>query len=131
MDATYIKVRSNGRVVSVTVIIACAVNLEGGREIIGMSIGESEAKAFWLAFLVNLKERGLEGMKLIISDSHSGLKVAIQQVFSASWQRCRVHFMRNVLSHVSRANQSVVRAARKELTLPRARLPASRRRAIR
>ena len=64
-----------------------------------------------MAFLLSLKERGLEGLKLVISDSHSGLKAAIQQVFSASWQRCRVHFMRNVLSRVSRANQSVVRAA--------------------
>ena len=105
------KVRRNGRVVSVAVIIACAVNLDGRREIIGMGIGESEAKAFWLAFLLSLKERGLEGVKLGISDSHSGLKAAIQQVFSASWQRCRVHFMRNVLGRVSRASQSVVRAA--------------------
>lgn len=93
------------------VIIACAVNLDGRREIIGMGIGESEAKAFWLAFLLSLKERGLEGVKLVITDSHSGLKAAIQQLFSANWQRYRVHFMRNVLSRVSRANQSVVRAA--------------------
>ncbi|XYX40446.1 IS256 family transposase [Candidatus Erwinia dacicola] len=114
LDATYVKVPKNGRVVSVAVIIACAVNLDGRREIIGMGIGESEAKAFWLAFLLSLKERGLEGVKLVISDSHSGLKAAIQQVFCASWQRCRVHFMRNVLGRVSRASrasQSVVRAA--------------------
>lgn len=105
------KVRKNGRVVSVAVIIACAVSLDGRREIIEMGIGDSKAKAFWLAFLLSLKERGLEGVKLVISDSHSGLKAAIQQVFSASWQRCRVHFMRNVLSRVCRVNQSVVRAA--------------------
>ncbi|XYX40467.1 IS256 family transposase [Candidatus Erwinia dacicola] len=114
LDATYVKVRKNGRVVSVAVIIACAVNSDGRREIIGMGIGESEAKAFWLAFLLSLKERRLEGVKLVISDSHSGLKAAIQQVFCASWQRCRVHFMRNVLGRVSRASrasQSVVRAA--------------------
>ncbi|XYX40176.1 IS256 family transposase [Candidatus Erwinia dacicola] len=111
LDAIYVKVRKNGRVVSVAVIIACAVNLDGRREIIGMGIGESEAKAFWLAFLLSLKERGLEGVKLVISDSHSGLKAAIQQVFCASWQRCRVHFMRNVLGRVSRASQSLVRAA--------------------
>ncbi|XYX40692.1 IS256 family transposase [Candidatus Erwinia dacicola] len=111
LDATYVKVRKNGRVVSVAVIIACAVNLDGRREIIGMGIGESEAKAFWLAFLLSLKERGLEGVKLVISDSHNGLKAAIQQVFCASWQRCRVHFMRNVLGRVSRASQSDVRAA--------------------
>lgn len=111
LDATYVKVRKGGRVVSVAVIIACAVNLDGRREIIGMGIGESEAKAFWLAFLLSLKERGLEGVKLVISDAHSGLKAAIEQVFCASWQRCRVHFMRNVLCRVSKANQSVVRAA--------------------
>lgn len=111
LDATYVKVRKGGRVVSVAVIIACAVNSDGRREIIGMGIGESEAKAFWLTFLLSLKERGLQGVKLVISDSHSGLKAAIQQVFSASWQRCRVHFMRNVLCRVNKANQSVVRAA--------------------
>lgn len=82
LDATYVKVRKNGRVVSVAVIIACAVNLDGRREIIGMGIGESEAKAFWLAFLLSLKERGLEGVKLVISDSHSGLK--------AAYSRCSV-----------------------------------------
>lgn len=101
------KVRKNGRVVSVAVIIACAVSSDGRREIIGMGIGESKAKAFWLAFLLSLKERGLEGVKLVISDSHR----AIWQVFSASLQRCRVHFMRNVQGGVSRASQSVVRAA--------------------
>lgn len=97
--------------VSVAVIIACAVSLDGRREIIGMGIGESEAKQFWLSFLLGLKERGLQGVKLVISDSHSGLKAAIQQAFCANWQRCRVHFMRNVLARVNRANQSVVRAA--------------------
>ncbi len=81
LDATYVKVRKNGWVVSVAVIIACAVNSDGRWEIIGMGIGESEAKAFWLAFLLSLKERGLEGVKLVISDAHSGLKAAIQQVF--------------------------------------------------
>ncbi|BEO69158.1 hypothetical protein SMQE31_46660 (plasmid) [Serratia marcescens] len=110
LDATYVKVRKNGRVVSVAVIIACAVNSDGRREIIGMSIGESEAKAFWLACLLSLKERGLESVKLVISDAHSSLKAAIEQVFCASWPRCRVHIMRNVLSRVSRASQSVVRA---------------------
>ncbi|HDX8593393.1 TPA: IS256 family transposase [Aeromonas dhakensis] len=111
LDATYVKVRKDGRVVSVAVIIACAVSLDGRREIIGMGIGESEAKPFWLSFLLGLKERGLQGVKLVISDSHSGLKAAIEQVFCASWQRCRVHFMRNVLGKVNRTSQSVVRAA--------------------
>ncbi len=92
LDVTYVKVHKNGRVVSVAVIIVCAVNSDGRWEIIRMGIGESEAKALWLAFLLSLKERGLEGVKLVISDAHSGLKAAIQQVFSASWQRCRVYF---------------------------------------
>lgn len=107
LDATNVK----GWVVSMMVIIACAVSLDARREIIGMGIGESEAKAFWLAFLLSLKERGLEGVKLIISDSHSGLKEVIQQVLSASWQQCRVHLMRNVLCRVNSGSQSVVRAA--------------------
>lgn len=111
LDATYVNVRKNGRVVSVAVIIACTVNSDGRRDIIGMCIGESEAKAFRLAFLLSLKERGLEGVKLVISDSHSGLKAAIRQVFCTSWQRCRVHFMRNMLGRVSSASPSVVRAA--------------------
>jgi putative transposase len=81
LDATYVKVRKNGRVVSVAVIIACAVNSDGRREIIGMGISESEAKAFWLAFLLSLKERGLEGVKLVISGAPGGLKAAIEQVF--------------------------------------------------
>lgn len=93
------------------VIIACTVNQDGRREITGMGIGESEAKAFGLVFLLSLKKRGVEGVKLVISDSLSGLKAAIQQIFSASWQRCRVHFMRNMLCQVNRASQSVVRAA--------------------
>ncbi len=107
LDVTYVKVRQSGLVVSVAVIIACAVNSDGRREIIGMGIGESEAKAFRLAFLLSLKERDLEGLKLVISDAHSGLKAAIQQGFCASWQRCRVHFMRKVLSRVNKSNQSV------------------------
>jgi putative transposase len=92
LDATYLKVRRAGRVVSVAAIIACAVNTDGRREILGLGVGESEAKEFWLEFL-----RGLSGVKLVISDAHEGLKAAIAQTFSASWQRCRVHFMRNLL----------------------------------
>ncbi len=83
LNATYVKVRKNGRVVSVAVIIACAVNSDRRWEIIGMGIGESEVKAFWLAFLLSLKERSLKGVKLVISDAHNGLKAAIQQVFCA------------------------------------------------
>lgn len=108
LDATYLKVRQGGRVVSVATIVACAVNQDGRREILGLGIGESEAKEFWLAFLRGLRQRGLTGVKLVISDAHEGLKAAIAQVFSASWQRCRVHFMRNLLVCVPKASQSLV-----------------------
>jgi putative transposase len=108
LDATYLKVRQGGRVVSVAAIIACAVNQDGRREILGLGIGESEAKPFWVKFLTRLKQRGLTGVKLVISDAHEGLKAAIAQVFSASWQRCRVHFMRNLLAGVARSSQSLV-----------------------
>lgn len=108
LDATYLKVRQGGRVVSVAVIIACGVNHDGRREILGLAIGESEAKPFWVRFLASLKQRGLSGVKLVISDAHEGLKAAIAQVFSASWQRCRVHFMRNLLARVAKSSQSLV-----------------------
>lgn len=108
LDATYLKVRQGGRVVSVAAIIACAVNLDGRREILGLGIGPSEAKEFWLGFLRGLRQRGLTGVKLVISDAHEGLKAAIAQVFSATWQRCRVHVMRNVLACVPKASQSLV-----------------------
>lgn len=110
LDATYLKVRQAGRVVSVAAIIACAVNSDGRREILGLGIGESEAKEFWLTFLRGLRQRGLTGVKLVISDAHEGLKAAIAQVFSASWQRCRVHFMRNLLACVPKVSQAMVSA---------------------
>ncbi len=110
LDATYLKMRQGGRVVSVAAIIACAVNTDGRREILGLGIGESEAKEFWLAFLRGLRQRGLAGVKLVISDAHEGLKAAIAQVFSASWQRCRVHFMRNLLACVPKVSQAMVSA---------------------
>ncbi len=111
LDATYLKVRENGRIVSVAAIIASAVNAEGRREIIGLGLGPSEAAVFWLGFLRSLESRGLKGVKLVISDAHEGLKAAISQVFKASWQRCRVHFMRNALAHVSKAHHGMVSAA--------------------
>jgi putative transposase len=91
IDATYIKVRQNGRIVSVAVTIAVAVNTDGRREVLGMDIGSSEAETFWLEFLRKLKRRGLAGVKLVISDAHEGIKAAVQRVFQATWQRCRVH----------------------------------------
>jgi transposase-like protein len=99
IDATYVKVREAGRIVSVAVTIAVAVNTDGRREVLGMAIGASEAEAFWLDFLRRLKRRGLAGVKLVISDAHEGIKAAVARVFRASWQRCRVHFMRNALAH--------------------------------
>jgi putative transposase len=111
LDATYLKVREGGRVVSIAAILATGVNRDGRREILGLGLGPSEAATFWLGFLRGLQQRGLGGVKLVISDSHEGLKAAIAQVFTASWQRCRVHFMRNALAHVSKAQHSMVAAA--------------------
>ena len=87
-----------GRIVSVAAIIAVAVNTDGKREIVGLHIGPSEAETFWLGFLKSLARRGLRAVKLVISDAHEGLKAAIRRVFGASWQRCRVHWMRKALS---------------------------------
>jgi transposase-like protein len=108
LDATYLKQRQGGRIVSVAAIIAVAANTEGRREIIGLSIGASEAAAFWIDFLRSLTRRGLKNVKLVVSDAHEGLKAAISQVLGATWQRCRVHTMRNLLSRVPKAQQAKV-----------------------
>jgi putative transposase len=110
IDATYLKVRQNGRIVSVAVIIAVGVNSDGRREVLGMDIGPSEAETFWTAFLRKLARRGLRGVKLVISDAHEGIKAAVSRVLTATWQRCRVHFMRNVLAHAGRSGRRVVSA---------------------
>ncbi len=99
IDATYLKVRRGGRVVSVAVIIATGANSDGRREVLGMEIGTSEAEAIWTGFLRKLTRRGLRGVKQVVSDAHEGIKAAVSKVLCASWQRCRVHFMRNVLAH--------------------------------
>ncbi|BAJ81356.1 putative transposase [Acidiphilium multivorum AIU301] len=111
LDATYLKQREGGRIVSVAAIIAVAVNTDGRREIVGLHIGPSEAETFWSTFLKSMLRRGLRGVKLVISDAHEGLKTAIRRVMGASWQRCRVHWMRNALSYVPKAQQSMVAAA--------------------
>jgi putative transposase len=111
LDATYLKVREGGRIVSVAAIIAVAVNTDGRREIVGLHIGPSEAEPFWTTFLRDLVRRGLRGVKLVISDAHEGLKAAIQRVLGATWQRCRVHAMRNALAHVPKGQHTVVAAA--------------------
>src|ERR687894_2091928 len=117
LDATYLKVREGGRIVSVAAIIAVAVSTEGKREIVGLGLGPSEAEMFWSAFLKGLLKRGLRGVKLVASDAHEGLKHAIAKVLGATWQRCRVHWMRNVLAHVPKGQQTVVAAALRQAFL--------------
>ncbi|HEX7277803.1 MAG TPA: IS256 family transposase [Acidimicrobiales bacterium] len=112
LDATYVKGRVRGRVVSRAVVIATGVTSTGDREVLGLEVGDSEDGAFWTAFLKGLRARGLAGVQLVISDHHLGLKGAIGAVFvGAGWQRCRVHFMRNVLARVPRASAEMVAAA--------------------
>ena len=110
IDATYVKVRQNGRIVSVAVIVAVGVNTDGRREVLGMDIGPSEAEPFWTAFLRKLARRGLRGVKLVVSDAHEGIRAAISKILNATWQRCRVHFMRNALAHAGKSGRRVVSA---------------------
>ena len=110
IDATYVKTRASGRIVSVAVILAVGVNTDGTRELLGLAVGPSEAEPFWTDFLRSLSRRGLRGVKLVISDSHVGLKAAISKVFKATWQRCRVHFMRNALAHAGKGQRQMVLA---------------------
>ena len=110
IDATYLKVRRGGRIVSVAAIIAVAVNTDGRREVLGLEIGTSEAEPIWTEFLRKLTRRGLRGVKLVISDAHEGIKAAVSKVLSATWQRCRVHFMRNVLAHAGKSGRRVASA---------------------
>jgi len=111
-DATYVKGRVRGRVVSRAVVVATGVTANGDREVLGIEVGDSEDGAFWTAFFKGLRARGLGGVELVISDHHLGLKSAIEAVFiGAAWQRCRVHFMRNVLAKVPKASAEMVGAA--------------------
>ena len=112
LDATYCKARVNHRVVSQAVVIATGVSADGHREVLGFDVGDSEDGAFWTAFLRSLKARGLTGVQLVISDAHEGLKTAIASVLiGSSWQRCRVHFMRNVLSRIPKGHGEMAAAA--------------------
>jgi putative transposase len=112
LDATYCKARVNRRVVSQAIVVATGVRADGWREVLGFAVGDSEDGAFWTAFLRSLKARGLGGVQLVISDAHTGLKAAIAAVLlGASWQRCRVHFLRNVLAQVPKGNAEMVAAA--------------------
>jgi putative transposase len=112
LDALYLKVRQNHRIVSMAVVIAVGVRETGEREILAIDIGASEEETFWTAFLRGLAGRGLNGVQLVVSDAHEGLKGAMATVLTGTaWQRCRVHFMRNVLAHVPKGDKSIVAAA--------------------
>ena len=117
LDATYLKQREGGRIVSVAAIIAVAVNTDGHREIIGLKVGPSEAETFWSGFLKSLVRRGLKNVKLVVSDAHEGLKQAIARVLGATWQRCRVHWMRNALAHVPKGQHTMLAAALRQAFL--------------
>ncbi|MDZ7748922.1 MAG: IS256 family transposase [Halofilum sp. (in: g-proteobacteria)] len=111
LDATYVKAREGGRVVTKACVLAVGVNAAGRREVLGLAVGPAETEKFWSAFLRDLVGRGLSGVQLAISDAHQGLKQAIGRILGASWQRCRVHFMRDVRAHVQRRHQAMVIAA--------------------
>jgi putative transposase len=110
LDATYLKARDSGRVVTKAVVIAVGVNAEGRREVLGLAVGPAETQAFWREFLRRLTQRGLAGVQLVVSDAHEGLKKAAAKVLGSCWQRCRVHFMRNALAHVPRRQYQMVAA---------------------
>ena len=112
LDATYCKARVNHRVVSQAVVIATGVAADGHREVLGFEVGDSEDGPFWTAFLRSLKSRGLSGVQLVISDAHTGLRSAIEAILiGTAWQRCRVHFLRNVLAQVPKGSAEMVAAA--------------------
>jgi transposase-like protein len=110
IDATYLKSRQGGRIVSVAVIVAVAVNTDGRREVLGVATGASEAEVFWTEFLRSLADRGLRGVKLVIADDHKGLRAAARRVFNAGLQRCRVHWTRNMLAHTAPKQRAAVAA---------------------
>ena len=115
LDATYVKVREGGRIISRAVIIAVAVNEDGKREVLGIATGPSEAETFWTDFLRSLADRGLRGVKLVIADDHKGLRAAARRVFNATHQRCRVHWMRNALAHAPAKQRTAVAAMLKTI----------------
>jgi putative transposase len=119
LDALYEKVRVGERVESMAVVIATGVNEQGRREVLGMDVIAGESEDGWTGFLKNLKERGLSGVELVISDAHSGLKAAARKVLKAEWQRCKVHFYRNVLVHVPKRSQAEVSEAMKAVFVQR------------
>ncbi len=111
LDATYVKARVNRHIVSRAVVVATGVAADGNREVLGLEVGDSEDEVFWTSFLRSLRDRGLGGVQLVISDAHSGLKAAIGRVFhGAAWQRCKVHLMRNLLAHVPKSHKEMIAA---------------------
>ena len=111
LDATYVHVREHGQVISKAVVIATGVRTDGHREVLGVDIGDSENETFWTEFLRDLKDRGLDGVRLVISDAHKGLRAAIRRVFqNTGWQRCRVHAARNLLGHCKHQHRGMVAA---------------------
>jgi putative transposase len=115
IDATYVKERQGGRIVSTAVIVAVGVNTDGRREVLGVATGPSEAEVFWKSFLRSLADRGLRGVKLVIADDHKGLRAAASKVFAATHQRCRVHWFRNALAHVGPKQRPAVTAMLKTI----------------
>jgi putative transposase len=115
LDAKHLKVRSGGHVRSKALVIAYAVHDSGVREVIGLDLGEVESEAFWVEFLRSLRARGLQGVRLAVSDQHEGLKHAIERVLACPWQRCTVHFVRNMHQHCRPSQRGLVSAALREL----------------
>lgn len=115
LDAKHVKVRDGGRVVSKALAVAYAVSATGVREVIAMDIGQVESESFWLEFLRSLRARGLHGVRLVVSDHHEGLKNAIARTLDAPWQRCTVHFVRNMHGHCRPAQRGLVSAALREI----------------
>jgi len=119
VDALYEKVREEERVESMAVVIATGVNLQGRREVLGLDVIPTESEEGWTQFFKGLKERGLRGVRLVVSDAHGGLKAAVRKVLKAEWQRCKVHFYRNVLVHVTKRSQAEVSEAMKAVFVQR------------
>jgi putative transposase len=119
VDALYEKVREDERVESMAVVIATGVNLQGRREVLGLDVIPTESEEGWTQFFKELKERGLRAVRLVVSDAHGGLKAAVRKVLKAEWQRCKVHFYRNVLVHVPKRSQAEVSEAMKAVFVQR------------
>jgi putative transposase len=115
LDAKYVKVRDRGRVVSKALVVAYAVHESGIREVIGLDVGEVESGSFWVEFLRGLKKRGLSGVRLAVTDQHEGLKHAVARVLGCPWQRCTVHFTRDMVMHCRRDQRGLVAAALREI----------------